>query len=223
MMDLDQFELPALNTLTSEQTEKLKDQIFIVRHRIGEEVFSQGKPISHLMFLTKGLVKIYKNDLKKRSVILSIIGPGKYVGIFSAFYNNLYQFTATALEDSEIVFINLQVVHEILAENGQFAIQLIRHFSIEGMDIMNKLAYYPQKQVPGRIAEVLLTFSIEVYKSDQFTIPLSRQELAELVFSTKESVSRTLTEFKNDRMIDIHDRQVTLLSIELLKTLSRLG
>jgi hypothetical protein len=66
------------------------------------------------------------------------------------------------------------------------------------------------------MAEVLIFFSDEVYKNVHFELPLSRQELAELVYSSEESVSRTLTEFKNDWMIDIENRMITLKSIDLL-------
>jgi len=68
-----------------------------------------------------------------------------------------------------------------------------------------------------------LFFSKEIYNSNEFTLPLSRLEFANLVYSTKESVSRTLTEFKNDRMIEIDDRKVILKSIDLLNILSTMG
>jgi CRP-like cAMP-binding protein len=175
------------------------------------------------MFLVSGLVKIYKDEENKRSVILKIVGPKKFVGLFSAFYENRYHFSATSLEYSEIVYVSISLINEILMENGRFAREMIRYISNDGMELMNKLICFPQKQVPGRIAEVLLFFSTDIYGKDEYTLPLSRQELADLVYSTKESISRTLTEFKNDRMIDIDDRKITLKSIDLLKVLSKLG
>ena len=108
-------------------------------------------------------------------------------------------------------------------KTGLYAFQMMQQFSSQGMELLNKLIYFPQKQIPGRMAEVLLFFSSEIYGNDHFALPLSRQELADLVYSTKESVSRTLTEFKNDKMIEIEDRNITLLSIDLLKILSKLG
>lgn len=222
-MESKPFVIPAAETLTAEQTDKIENSSFVVKHRKGEDIFSQDKPISYIMFLTSGMVKVYKDDQKKRSVILRIVGPGCYIGLSSVFYVNRYQFSASALEDSELVYFSLQQINEIIAENGRFAMNMIRLLSIDGMDLINKLIYFPQKQVPGRIAEVLLTFSVDIFKNNHFTLPLSRQELADLVYSTKESVSRTLTEFKNDRMIDINDRNITLQSVDLLKILSKLG
>jgi CRP-like cAMP-binding protein len=215
--------LPTYNALTPDQISKFNDSSFIVRHNKHEYLFSQDKPISYLMFLSSGLVKIFKEDQNKKTIILKIVGPGSYIGLISVFYGNRYQFSAIAIEDSELVYINISIFNEILSENGRFALQMMQQLSNEGMNLMNKLIYFPQKQIPGRIAEVLLFFSSEIYNSNHFTLPLSRQELADFVYSTKESISRTLTEFKNDKMIDIEDRKIMLKSIDLLKILSKLG
>ncbi|MBN1185706.1 MAG: Crp/Fnr family transcriptional regulator [Bacteroidales bacterium] len=215
--------LPNYDTLTPEQINKVNESGFVVRHKRGEFLFSQDKPISYLMFLSSGLVKIFREDQNKKSIILKIISPGNYIGLISAFYGNRYQFSAAVLENSELVYISIPILKEILSENGRFALQMIQQFSSESMYLVNKLLDFPQKQIPGRIAEVLLFFSTEIYGDNHFILPLSRQELAELVYSTKESVSRTMTEFKNDRMIDIEDRKITLNSIDLLKILSKLG
>lgn len=215
--------LPTYDVLSSDQIDRINKNSLIVNHKKGEILFSQDKPVSHLMFLNSGLVKIFKEGQNKKTVILKIVGWGNYVGSFSAFYNNRYHVSGTTLEDSELVYISTNVFNEIITENGQFALQIIKYLSNEGMFLMNKLLDFPQKQVPGRIAEMLLFFASEVYHDNDFLLPVSRQELADLVYSTKESVSRTLTEFKNDRMIDIDDRKVALQSIDLLKILSRLG
>jgi CRP-like cAMP-binding protein len=215
--------LPTYDVLTEDQVRLINDNSYIVKHSRLENIFSQDKPKSHLTFLSSGLVKIYKKDQNNKSIILKIVSPGNYIGLISVFHGDRYQFSAAALEDSELVYINISTIKEILTSNGAFAMQLINRFTDEGMELLNKLVYFPQKQVPGRIAEVLLLFSCEIYFNDRFALPLSRQELADLVYSTKESVSRALTEFKNDRIIDIEDRLITLKSIELLKILTKVG
>lgn len=214
---------PVMKVLGPEQLQKLNGSSFLVNHRKGEYIFYQDKPVSHMMFLKSGLAKIFKEGPKNKSTILRIVGPGQYVGLFSVFYENLYQFSSVALEDSEMYFIPLPLINELIAENGQFALHFIQELGKDGMEMMNKLIYFPQKQVPGRMAEILLFFATQIYKADSYTLPLSRQELADLAYSTKESISRTLTEFKNDRMIEINDRQVELKSVDLLKILSKLG
>lgn len=214
---------PVMKILSPEQLQKVNSSSFLVSHKQGEYIFSQGKPVSYMMFLKSGLAKIFKEGPRNKSTILKIVGPGRYVGIFSVFYHSLYQFSAIALEESEIVLVPITLINELIVENGQFALGLIQQLGQDGMEMMNKLIYFPHKQIPGRIAEILLFFSTNIYQSDSYILPLSRQELADLAYSTKESVSRTLTEFKNDRMIDISDRAVMLKSVDLLKILSKLG
>jgi CRP-like cAMP-binding protein len=215
--------LPTYDVLSEEQIKRINENSFLVRHRKFESIFSQDKPVSYVMFVRSGLVKLFKDADKDKSVILKIAGPSSYLGILSVFNVNLYAVSASSLEDSEIVYAGLPMIRDLICENGQYALHLMKAISAEGMYMVNRMIAFSQKQIPGRIAEVLLYFSKTVYNSDQYTLPLSRQELADLVSSTKESVSRTLTEFKNDRMIEIDDKKVVLKSKELLEILSKMG
>jgi CRP-like cAMP-binding protein len=89
--------------------------------------------------------------------------------------------------------------------------------------LINKMIALIKKQVPGRLAEMLLYFSKDIYRNNVMTLPLSRQEIADLMQSSKETVSRTLTEFKNDRIIELDDRKIVLKSLELLEILNKIG
>jgi CRP-like cAMP-binding protein len=214
---------PSYNELTPEQSEKVLKNSFLVKHKKGEQIFKQDQPVSHAMLICSGLVKLYKEVDSDKLIILKIVGPGNFIGIISAFYGSRYQHSATALEDTETLYTNLTDLKEIIGSNGKYGLHFLKLLSEEGIMLIDKMINLSQKQIPGRIAEFLLFFSRNIYHSDDFTLPLSRQELADLVSSTKESISRTLTEFKNDRLIDIDDRKVSLKSIELLEILSRMG
>lgn len=222
MMDKNTCLIPTFGELTPQQIMLVNDNSHVVTLDRNEPIFKQGKPTSYAMFIRSGLVKIFSEFESKKYLILKITGPGKYIGLISVFCDRLYQYSATALEKSEIVYLSLPTLHEIISQNGKFSMHMINLISNEGLYLINRIHGFSQKQVPGRIAEVLLFFSREVYKKDNFTLPISRTELAEIVSSTKESVSRALTEFKNDRMIEIVDKSVKLKSIELLEILCKM-
>jgi CRP-like cAMP-binding protein len=222
-MDSTEYLWPSFSELSTEQIEKIQKNSYLVKHRKGEQIFRQDQPISHFMMIRSGLVKLYKNVDPDKIIILKIVGPGSFLGLISVFYGNRYQYSASALEDTETLYASLTDIKEIIGENGKYALHFLKQLSSDGITMIDKMINLSQKQIPGRIAEILLFFSREVYHSNGFTLPLSRQELADLVSSTKESISRTLTEFKNDRLIDIDDRKVNLKSIELLDILSRMG
>jgi CRP/FNR family transcriptional regulator, polysaccharide utilization system transcription regulator len=222
-MDSSECLWPSYNELSQEQSERITLNSFRISHKKGEQIFRQDQPVSQIMLICSGLVKLYKEVDARKNIILKIVGPGSYIGIISAFYGNRYQHSAAALEDTETLYVNLTDIKEIIGTNGKYALHFLKQLSSEGILLIDKMINLSKKQIPGRIAEILLFFSREVYHSYDFNLPLSRQELADLVSSTKESISRTLTEFKNDRLIDIADRKVILKSIDLLEVLSRMG
>ena len=101
--------------------------------------------------------------------------------------------------------------------------ELIAQISKNNIVMIDKLSSLLYKQLPGRVADIIIYFSDVIYKSDTFTFPLTRQELAELAGTTKESIIRTLSEFKHDKIIDIERNTITILSPKIIQTLSRLG
>ena len=80
-----------------------------------------------------------------------------------------------------------------------------------------------QKQNIGRIADAILFFADKIYNSDTFILPISRQELADLAGITRESASRILTDFHNEKIIDLQNRQLTILNKQLLLEISEKG
>jgi CRP-like cAMP-binding protein len=94
---------------------------------------------------------------------------------------------------------------------------------MDGLFIFDRLMSQSHKQLPGRIADVILYFSEIIYNNNEFEFPLTRRELAELAGTTKESFIRTLAEFKNDKIIDLDGSRVKINSLKIVRTLSELG
>jgi CRP-like cAMP-binding protein len=149
---------PSYNELTSEQVDKIQKNSFQVKHKKGEQIFRQNQPVSHIMLMCSGLVKLYKEVDQEKIIILKIVGPGNFIGIISAFYGSRYQHSATALEDTETLYVNLQDLKEIIGLNGKYALHLLKQLSSEGILLIDKMINLSQKQIPGRIAEILLFF-----------------------------------------------------------------
>ena len=78
-----------------------------------------------------------------------------------------------------------------------------------------------QKHIHGRIADALLFFSEEIFDSDQFTLPISREELGNYIHAARESVSRVLKEFATKGIIDLSGKKLRLKSKEQLEAYSK--
>jgi CRP/FNR family transcriptional regulator len=215
--------IPLQNYLISDEIEEIRAHINVVQYLKRDIIFRQDSGTSHLMFVKSGLVKVYKERKDGRAYILKILTPGEYLGLLSFYGKTLNQFSASAVEDCEIGYIDIQVFNRILKKNGIFAMELIRLVSIEGLYMFEKLLRLSHKQLPGRIADVILYFSDIIYRNEEFDFPLTRRELAELAGTTKESFIRTLAEFKNDKIIELNGSHVKIKSMKIVRTLSDLG
>lgn len=215
--------LPGFSKLNEQEAGFIGNSSNLVNYKKDDVIFKQNTRTSHIMFLFSGLVKIFKEGRNERSITLTIATEGSYIGLMSVFGSNIHEYSASSVEDTGIIFIDINVFREILHRNGQFAEEIIKVLSNDGLFIFEKLLNHSHKQLPGRIADVLLFFSEKIYSSHVFLLPLARRELAEIAGTTKESFIRTLTEFRNDRIIKLEGKKVEILSMDIVKTLSRLG
>jgi CRP-like cAMP-binding protein len=222
-IDTNDFYLPFMNLLTAEQVEVISKNSNVVRYKNKDVIFLQNTRTSHIMFIKSGLVKVYKEGRNGKVLILRIEIPNNFLGLMSVFGHDIHQFSAAAIDNTEIYFTDITVFRNLIKENGVFTMKLMNVLSIEGLFMFDRLMSQSHKQLPGRIADVLLYFAEKIYRSPAFTFPLTRRELAELAGTTKESFIRTLTEFKNDKIIDLDGSIVEIKSIKIIKTLSELG
>ncbi len=215
--------MPFSQLLSQEQVDLLQRNSNVVSYNKKDIVFRQNSRTSHIMLMVSGLVKIFKEGRNERTVLLNLAKPGEYIGMLSLMGDQIHQYSATVVENADICFIDINAYRNVLMENGKFSLQLMNLISQKGLFIFNRLMNQTHKQLPGRIADVLLYFAEQIYGQPHFDFPLTRRELAELAGTTKESFIRTLTEFKNDKIIYLDGSRVEIISMDIVKTLSELG
>lgn len=215
--------MPYSQLLTNDQVELLQRNSSVVSYSRKDIVFRQNSRTSHIMLMVTGLVKIFKEGRNERTVLLKLASPGDYIGMLSVMGDQIHQYSATVVENADICFIDINAFRNVLMDNGKFSIQLMYLISQDGLFIFNRLINQTHKQLPGRIADVLLYFAEQIYRQQCFDFPLTRRELAELAGTTKESFIRTLTEFKNDKIISLDGSRVEIISMDIVRTLSELG
>lgn len=220
---VNQLGIPQEKSLSPAEIEELRSNTNVVAFHKKEVIFRQNTPASHILFVKSGLVKIFKEGRNKRNFILKIASKGEFIGLMSVFGNSTNQFSAAAIESAEIGYVAIQSFNDLIKKNGDFANGVIRSLSEEGLFIFERLIGQSHKQLPGRIADVILYFSDTIFKKEEFEFPFTRRELAELAGTTKESFIRTLSEFKNDKIITLDGSKVSIKSMKIIRTLSELG
>lgn len=222
-LNIEKDSVPYSYLLSEEQGRRLSQNINLVKYKKRDVIFRQNTRTSHLMFIKSGLVKIFKEGRNDRSVILKVSQPGEFIGLMSVFGEKLHQYSASAITETEVCDMDILLFKSVLLDNSKYQLQLLNKLSLDGLFIFDRMMGLSHKQLPGRIADVILYFSNEVYHSEKFKFPFTRKELAEFAGTTKESFIRTLTEFKNDKIIDIEGSGIHIKSMDIIRTLSELG
>ncbi len=221
--DLNEKGFDFFSFLSEEELAIVQRNSNTVRYNRRDTIFLQNTRTSHLMFVKSGMVKIYKEGRMGKTVILKLATENTFIGLMSTFGSEIHEYSGAAVVPTEIIYVDLNTFKNLIKTNGEFAEKLVSNISTKGLYIFNRLIAQTHKQLPGRIADVLLYFSEVIYKKVRFELPLTRKELAELAGTTKESFIRTLTEFKNDKIIEVYENEIEIKSMKIVKTLSELG
>lgn len=222
-MDVFDLFFPNKDIISPNDIDLIKTNCKIVQYQKKDVIFKQDTLTSHIMFVKSGLIKIFKQGKNNKSIILKLVTPGNFLGLISIFGEDTFQYSAAAIEDTEILFIDMNTFHSILINNGEYTTSLLKNLSKENLHVIDRLIAQYQKQLPGKLADLILYFAEKIYHAEHFDLPLTRNELAELAGTTKESLIRTLTEFKNDKIIELDGKTVKIKSMDIIKTLSRIG
>jgi CRP/FNR family transcriptional regulator len=188
-----------------------------------EIVVEQGQNIREFLYLKEGLIKLVKKDGMQKEHIINIARPLNFIGFLSVFSNDKYQYSITAIEDSVMCFIELDVLKETIRNNGVFAMEVLEKISKISDDIIQFRMMIDRRQLRGRIAYILVMFAKQVYFKSKFYLPLSRKEIAELIDMSTENVIRILSEFRKDNIIRIDGSLIEILNIGQLERICRFG
>ncbi len=194
-----------------------------IKYRPGEIIFKQGSPCHDFVCIVSGLAKLYIESECEKRIIIGFAKPVDYIFVPGAFTDKRHHFSAVACEETTACLVNAEVFQNILDNNNAFASAFIKKVSEQAIGMFEQLASLTHKQMPGRIADVLLSLSQKIYNANPFVTSLSRQDLADMSGMTKESAIRILKTFKDDNLIRTDSDTIELLNVPMLETISRNG
>lgn len=212
----------AAKTLTADELHNLKENCVEVNFKKGDIIIKQGAFSSNIIYIKKGLVKIHIKGPYNEQIIKITKAPS-YLGIPTTFGDKINQYSATAIENTSVCFIDLKTFKYFVEKNGKFAYKILIELCQNEVSSFNRCANRAQKHIHGRIADALLFFKKDIFVNEEFTIPLSRSELGGFVDTSRESVCRILTEFHTDKIIKLHGRKIKMLDEQRLETIGKNG
>lgn len=189
----------------------------------GDFIIKEGDAINEFLYLKEGLVKLSKTVVEGKGQIISFSKPFDFVSLLSVFSSDHYKYSVSAIEDSVVCILDLEVVKSHARKNAMFTMDLMTRASEATDKIILDNLEIKRKHLRGRVAHVLLYFSNYVYEKDEFELPISRREISEYIGMTPENVIRTLSEFRKDKIIKIFGKDIQIEDKKRLESISEFG
>ncbi|MCD6091476.1 MAG: Crp/Fnr family transcriptional regulator [Bacteroidales bacterium] len=194
-----------------------------VTFKKGETIAKQGSFASGLIYIKKGMVKLYKEGPDNNNLILNIFGGDELVGISSIYGDNVFNYSIVAIEKSEIYLIELAVLKQLIQTNAKFATAVLQRSNRNTLRAYNQMYNLTHKQLNGRMASALIFLSKEVYQSNRFKLTLSRKDLADFTGMSTMGAIRVLNTFKTDKIISDEKGFIEILDDNAIKIIAKVG
>ncbi len=199
-----------------EELRKLSSERKVKNLKKREMLFEEGDYPRYIYFVKSGNVKIFKTNEDGKEYIISIAGPGDFLGYVDLIKESRHTESAAALEEAEVSLVPKEDFLALLYANRDVSSQLIKMLANNIAEKEEQLLHLAYNSVRKRVADAVLLLA---EKTDSGDINILRDDLARIVGTAKESVIRMLTEFKEDGYIDIKDGIIVVKNKDKLKNM----
>ena len=193
------------------------------KYRKAMIIFMEAEPGQGFYYVKSGKVKILHTALDGREHIINILGPGEVFAEVLLFQKSGYPATAITLEDSLIGIIKNSDLEQAVLHHPTIALQLIKVLSQKLLQAQTKIKALAFSDTYVRTAQSLVNLTLKYGKQTEqgleIDIDMTRQELANLVGTSRETVTRMLSSLKKSGMIDLIEHKIIVLQWDKLEKL----
>lgn len=174
-------------------------------------IYYEGDTVSGIYLVLSGKVKTIKLSEDGRELLTGMYGPEEYFGIPSLLLNEPYSETAEALEDTTVCQLPKEMLEELLNRSPDVARQFIQILSNDLLEKEEQLLQLAYHSVRKRMAEVLMRLCKLEKQDGEISLRISRDNLAAMAGMATETVSRILSDFKDEGLIERKGSQIGIL------------
>ena len=186
----------------------------IRKYKRKDAIFYEGETPSNLYFVVSGKVKSWRMNDDGKELITGLYGPGDFLGYLALLTEAPHIENASALDDTSLAIIPKDDFLQLIQRDRDVAYRFIRMLADNVQEMEEKLLSLAYSSVRARVAEALLQLRAryQTGTSESFSIQISRDDLAGMVGTATESLIRTLSEFKQEHLIEVSGREITILN-----------
>lgn len=215
--------VPLFNGLSEAQLNDVRQIAVDKFYDKGKTIFLEGDDCNGFYIVADGKVKIYKVSFEGKEHILHIYGPGNPFGEVPVFAGRKFPANAQTLLKSHLLFFPRKAFVDLISQNPSLSLNMLAVLSIRLRQFTIQIENLSLKEVPGRLASYLLYLSKEQGRTDVVTLNISKGQLASLLGTIPETLSRILAKMNKEHLIDTSGRNIKLLDQSGLEILAEYG
>jgi CRP/FNR family transcriptional regulator len=189
----------------------------------GRMIFQEGDAAEGFYVVTGGKVKVFKLSAEGKEQILHIYGPGHPIGEVPVFSGNRFPANAMALVKSRLYYFPRKAFLALITEHPSLCMNMLAVLSMRLREFTTQIENLSLKEVPGRLAAYLLYLANEQQSPNKVRLPLSKGQLASLLGTIPETLSRIFSKMSGLGLIDVEGSEITLVDYEGLMDLAEIG
>lgn len=194
----------------------LVDQVF----KRGQNIFYEEDESAGFYVIIWGRVKIFKLSADGKEQILHIFGPGEPFGEVAVFTGKRFPANAQAVEETRTFFFPRKEFTDLIRQDPSLALNMLGVLSQRLRRFSSLIEDLSLKEVPGRLAAHLLYLSERGKGSSTLTLEISKTQLASLLGTIPETLSRILARMEKEKLIKSEGKKITILNRQALEEIS---
>ncbi|NME82082.1 Crp/Fnr family transcriptional regulator [Clostridium sp. SM-530-WT-3G] len=213
--------VPIFENLESHELDEIVSEIEHKSFEKGSLIFTEGSSANTLYFINEGKIKLYKYNKDGKEQIFHILTNGDFFGELDLIKSSKYKFNAKAMDNAKICTLKKNEVKDIVLKNPEIALKLLESVGERLAAIENLAQNLSTNDVDARIAYLLLNlmdkYSEELEGKKLIKLPLSREDMANYIGVTRETISRKLKKFEDEGFIKlVGTKKILVLDEEAL-------
>lgn len=215
-------DVPLFRGLDEPELHKLGELLIPRFYRKKTIIFTEGSEKESIYIVRSGLVKAFKTDAEGHEQIVNFLGPGSMFPHTGFFLLSPYPATTEAVMDTQLLAMPLRSFEQIITSTPGIAIKVMREMSATIQELQSKLQELSGQDILVRLQSFLLAMAQKQGRQlpdgrVKLTLPVTHQELANTIGTTRESVTRLLTQLRKEGLLEVSRGGFVISDIDRLR------
>ena len=201
-----------------EDLKKLSEENEVRTLKKKDSIYFEGNYPKGIFFINKGKIKTFRSNDQGKEFITALYKEGDFFGYLALLEESKYSDSASALEDAEVCMIPKEQFYTLIYKNAEISRKFIKMISDNLEEKEEQLLQLAYNSVRKRVAEALVTLCKRYQKEGDknFSMNMPREDLANLAGTATETTIRTLSDFKDEGLIEIKGSTIVVREYEKL-------